>query len=185
MKSTRKRRSKDGFNLVVLAVLFTVMNILLAKALPLWSTVIQRAKEEELIFRGLQYGEAIRVFQARFNRAPVRLEELIKVEPRCIRQLWNNPLSPEAAGKPPAAIGWEPIFEGQPDVPKQPGVRGQAARDLASRRADPETAGRPSRRFGEQEEVKVGPIIGVRSKVEHSAIKLFFDTDAVKEILPS
>ena len=53
MKGSGQRRSKDGFNLVVLAVLFTVMNILLAKALPLWSTQIQREKEADVIFRGL------------------------------------------------------------------------------------------------------------------------------------
>ncbi len=191
MKGTGKRRSEDGFNLVVLAVMFMVMNILLAKALPLWSTQIQRQKEADLIFRGLQYAEAIRVFQARFNRAPVRLQELIEVEPRCIRQLWNNPLSPEALGQPPAAIGWEPIFEGQPDAPGQPGQRGdrgqggrdQRGRDQGFQRNGGETDEPRSsrRRFGEQEEVKVGPILGVRSQVGDTAVKMFFDTDAVPE----
>ncbi len=189
MKGTGRRRSEDGFNLVVLAVMFMVMNILLAKALPLWSTQIQREKEADLIFRGLQYAEAIRVFQTRFNRAPVRLQELIEVEPRCIRQLWNNPLDPEAIGQPPAAIGWEPIFEGQPDQPGQPGQpggRGQQGRDQRSQRsqradgeADEPRSSR--RRFGEPEEVKVGPILGVRSQVGDTAIKMFFDTDAVPE----
>ncbi|MEM7351331.1 MAG: hypothetical protein AAF657_11025, partial [Acidobacteriota bacterium] len=54
-------RQSAGYNLVVLAVAVTVLNIVAAKALPMWSTMIQRAKEEELIFRGLQYAEAIRV----------------------------------------------------------------------------------------------------------------------------
>jgi len=44
--------------------------------------VIRREKEEELVFRGLQYAEAIRVFQNRFQRPPIRLQELIEVEPR-------------------------------------------------------------------------------------------------------
>ncbi len=195
MKGSGKRRSEDGFNLVVLAVMFMVMNIVLAKALPLWSTQIQREKETDLIFRGLQYAEAIRVFQTRFNRAPVRLQELIEVEPRCIRQLWNNPLSPEAVGQPPKAIGWEPIFEGQPDMPGQPGGRGPqqpgARGSQARRSADPDDQGAfgrdsgdrgfGNRGFGDEEEVKIGPILGVRSKVEHSAVKMFFDSDAVKE----
>ncbi|HEX2251775.1 MAG TPA: hypothetical protein VHQ65_00740, partial [Thermoanaerobaculia bacterium] len=51
---------------------------------PAWSKMAQREKEEELIFRGLQYAEAIRVFQRKFGRYPTRLEELIEVEPRKI-----------------------------------------------------------------------------------------------------
>ena len=80
-----------GYNLVILVVLVAVMNILVAAALPVWSNVIKREKEEELIFRGLQYAEAIRVFQQRHGRLPVRLDELLEVEPRSIRQLWTDP----------------------------------------------------------------------------------------------
>ena len=66
---------------------------MLAAVLPLWSTAIRREKEEELIFRGLQYAEAIRVFQNRYHHLPNRLEELLEVKPRCIRLLWTDPLS--------------------------------------------------------------------------------------------
>ena len=58
---------------------------------------IQRDKEEELISRGFQYAEAIRVFQQRFGRLPNRLEELIKVKPRSIRQLWKDPMTDSGA----------------------------------------------------------------------------------------
>jgi len=71
------------------------MHIALAVALPKWSTAIQREKEEEAIFRGLQYAEAIRVFKARFGRYPTQLQELVELEPRSIRQLWTDPLSPD------------------------------------------------------------------------------------------
>ena len=74
--------SDAGYNLVMLMVLVTVLNIAVAASLPAWSAVIRRDKEEELIFRGLQYAEAIRVFKQRFQRDPVRLEELIEVAPR-------------------------------------------------------------------------------------------------------
>ena len=88
------RRSGDavaGYNLVILMVMVTVMNVLVAVALPSWSTAIQRQKEKELIFRGLQYAEAIRVFQLRTGRYPVSLRELLENEPRAIRQLWTDP----------------------------------------------------------------------------------------------
>ena len=99
------RRGERGYNLVVLIMIITVMTILLAAALPLWSQAIRRNKEEELIFRGLQYAEAIRVFHNRFQRWPTNLEELAKVKPRSIRQLWKDPMTDD--GK------WQLIFEGR------------------------------------------------------------------------
>ena len=60
-------------------VLVTVMNILVAIALPAWSQVMKREREKELIFRGLQYAEAIRVFQATTGRYPVSLRELLEM----------------------------------------------------------------------------------------------------------
>ena len=67
------RRSRRGFTLAMCAVLITVMSIAVAAILPRWSTQIQREREAELIFRGLQMAEGIRVFQKRFGRYPVRL----------------------------------------------------------------------------------------------------------------
>ena len=83
----------SGFTLVGVIIVFTVMTILLSVAMPIWSKMIQREREEELIFRGLQYAEAIRVFQLRNGRYPLRLEELVTVRPRSIRQLWKDPMT--------------------------------------------------------------------------------------------
>ena len=52
-----------GYNLVALMVLVAVINITVAAALPSVSQAMRREREAELIFRGLQYAEAIRVFQ--------------------------------------------------------------------------------------------------------------------------
>jgi type II secretory pathway pseudopilin PulG len=87
------RRGEQGYNLVILIVAITILNILVAVALPMWSYTIRRDREEETIFRGLQYAEAVRVFRQRFGRFPSSVEELVKVEPRSIRQLWKEPLS--------------------------------------------------------------------------------------------
>lgn len=89
----RARRGEEGYNLIILMVLVTVMNIMVAAALPSWSHFAKREKESELIFRGMQYAEAIRIFQQRHGRLPIRLEELIEVEPRSIRQLYSDPMS--------------------------------------------------------------------------------------------
>jgi len=87
------RPGERGYNLVILIMVLTVLNIMVAAALPLWSQVAKREKEEELIFRGLQYAEAIRIYQKRHGRPPMSLEELIEVKPRAIRQLWKDPMS--------------------------------------------------------------------------------------------
>src|SRR5258708_4288757 len=115
----RSSSLQGGYNMVMLMVAITVLNIMVAIALPMWSQEIQRDKEEELISRGWQYVEAIRVFQNRFQRMPIRLEELVEVKPRSIRRLWKDPMTD---GK------MQPIFqnEGQP-IPgqPQPGLPGQ------------------------------------------------------------
>ena len=93
MSILRSCGGEKGYNLVVLVVAITVLHIGLAVSVPLWSTQVRRDREAEAIFRGLQYAEAIRVFEQRFGRYPTTKEELLEVEPRSIRQLWTDPLS--------------------------------------------------------------------------------------------
>ena len=50
-----RRRGEEGYNLAMLIVAITILNIFAAVALPLWSYTIRRDREEETIFRGLQY----------------------------------------------------------------------------------------------------------------------------------
>lgn len=91
-ETSERDRSRDGYNLVFLAVMVTLLNVWIAATLPLWSHQIQRDKEKELIFRGLQYAEAIRVYLTRNGQYPTQLKQLIESEPRSIRQLWTNPM---------------------------------------------------------------------------------------------
>ena len=118
-------RRKAAYTLVSLAIIFTLMNIAVAAALPAWSHIIQHDKEEELIFRGLQYAEALRVFQIRFGRLPTNLKEMMETEPRCLRQLWHNPfheegrwaLIPAGVGAPIPGTPGGPAVPGQGDLP--------------------------------------------------------------------
>jgi type II secretory pathway pseudopilin PulG len=161
----RRRRpsptGEAGYNLVILMVAVTVMTILVAAALPSWTTAVRRDKEEELIFRGLQYVEAIRVFQQRFGRLPVRLEELIEVEPRSIRQLWRDPFTGERdwvtiRGDITQAVPGAP--------PPDPDGRDEGA-------DTPDLSGAQ------------GPIRGVRSRHRGDALKTFFDKDRYEQWL--
>jgi type II secretory pathway pseudopilin PulG len=82
----------QGYVLIMLVLLMTVLSIGLMVAVPVWQTQIQREKEEELIFRGKQYVEAVRIYQLKNpGRFPKTLDEL--VEKRCIRRLYRDPMS--------------------------------------------------------------------------------------------
>lgn len=132
----------------MLAVLITVMNIAVAAALPYWSGWAKWQKEEELIFRGLQYAEAIRLFRVRHGRLPTTLEELVEVEPRVIRQLWPNPMDEEGR--------WGLLMQGAPASAGQPGNQGgQGAGQAGGMTAVPP----PNEE--EDEGPTIGPILGV------------------------
>ena len=161
----RTAAGQAGYNLVMLIVLVAVLSVLVAAALPAWSTAIQREKEEELIFRGLQYAEAIRVFQQRFGRPPVRLEELIEVEPRSIRRLWEDPITGKAE--------WGLVFAGQQQGPQG----GQGAGEDAQGRelgggSGPQGVIVPGVTSG-GDQVTSGPIVGVYSLADGDAVKTF------------
>ncbi|MES1241832.1 MAG: hypothetical protein ABUT39_09460 [Acidobacteriota bacterium] len=167
----RHRRSEAGYNLVILMMSLVVLNILIAAALPKWSHVIRREREEELISRGFQYAEAIRIFQNRFQRLPVRIGELIEVEPRSIRKLWKDPMTED--GKwvliPPGSGGEiTPPPQGPDGRNDQQGPNGDDSGEEV-----PDNTG-----IGEKGgTTQVGPFIGVRSRSTKESILIFNGRD--------
>jgi len=83
---------KEGYTLIMLMIAVSLLSIGLLVAVPLWQTELQREKEEELIFRGKQYAEAIRIFQMKKpGTFPRTLDELLKE--KCIRKLYKDPMT--------------------------------------------------------------------------------------------
>lgn len=188
-----------GYTLAALMILIMVMSIMMAVAARGWTTYVQREKEQEAIFRGLQYAEAIRVFQQRHGRLPNQLEELIKVEPRSIRQLYPNPLheggswgmlmqsqapAGGAAGNRRGAQrgGERGNARGNQGDAAQNQQGGQAVTPGAGQRGGgvvaippPKEENGGSRRsgFGTPRQTTTGPIVGVYPGVEGQAIKTF------------
>lgn len=81
-----------GYTLIILMISVAVMSIGLLVAIPVLKTQLQREKEEELIFRGKQYIEAIRLFQIKYpGRFPKTLEQLL--EEKCVRKLYEDPMT--------------------------------------------------------------------------------------------
>jgi len=174
-----KRRGRGGYTLVALLVGMTVASILIASVLPLASAQAQREKEAELIFRGLQYAEGIRVFRRRFGRYPTSLQELLKVKPRSIRKLWKDPMTKDGE--------WGIVsLEGT----QLPGTGGSAPVGGSPFRPTPTPTPRPTPTpgpFGSSSGVTGadgaarGPVMGVYSKSTEKGYRLWEGRQAYNE----
>jgi len=143
------RAREGGFTLAGLFVVMAVMAIFLTVAVQSASFQAQREKEEELIFRGQQAVEAIRLFRARNGRFPLTLDELVKAKPRVLRKPWADPMT----GLP----DWVPVYLGE-----------EGGKVVGGSAAPTPTPGR-----GRSPGAARGPIIGVRSRVCTEAIKIY------------
>ena len=80
-------------------VSFFILAVFLMAAVQPASIMIRRENEKDLVYRGEQYVEAIRLYQSEHGGAfPTQLEQLIKEGPkrrRYIRQLYRNPFDPD------------------------------------------------------------------------------------------
>ncbi len=87
-------RSENGFTLLIVMFAIFLLTLGLMLAMPVWQTQIQRELEVELIFRGEQYVEAVRVFQTKHpGNFPSSFEELL--EDKFIRRLYPDPMAEE------------------------------------------------------------------------------------------
>ena len=148
---SRGRRAESGFTLAAMIVIMAVMAILLTVAVQTATFQRQREKEEELIFRGQQAVEAIRLFRARNGRFPLTLDELVKSDPRVLRKPWADPIT----GKP----DWVPVFLGQ-------------AGDTIAGGGAPTEPPEKHKEPGSDTDAR-GPIIGVRSRSCQDSIKVY------------
>jgi hypothetical protein len=150
-----------GYSMALLIIIFTVLVTMSAASLPMWSKLIQHDREEELISRGWQYAEAIRLFQNRFGRLPITLDELIKTKPRCIRHLYKDPMTDQ---------DFAPIFFLNRPLQRIPGQPAPPPQPVPGLPSGPSGATGPN---GEPVTVG-GPIIGVHSKSTKKSALVFY-----------
>ena len=89
--------------IVVLTV--AIMSIMMTVAVQTVEFQMRREREAELIFRGEQYVEAIRLYKIKYGRHPMQLKELWEADPRVIRKKWKDPITDSE--------DWGLIFLGQ------------------------------------------------------------------------
>jgi type II secretory pathway pseudopilin PulG len=159
VKGAASRQAAGGYTLVALLVGMTVASILIASVLPLASAQAQREKEAELIFRGLQYAEGIRIFRRRFGRYPNSLAELVEVKPRSARKLWKDPMTKDGE--------WAVISAAGTPVTPPPGPGGRPA---PTPRPTPTRGPFATPGAGEP---GGGPVMGVHSKSTERGYRLW------------
>jgi type II secretory pathway pseudopilin PulG len=114
----------------------------------------RRENEEELVFRGNQFIEAVRIFRARNGRFPLALDELYKANPKVMRKRWVDPITGRA--------DWSPVFQGQGSQIVLPGTPGPSPSPTASPTPWSGTGPTPTPGPGTGGP-RGGPIVGVAS----------------------
>ncbi len=134
-EAPERGRREDGYVLFGVLIGATLLGIGLLAAVNLWSRVLQREQEAELVFRGEAVVRAIERFQRdRPGALPESLEEL--VEGGYLRRVWSDPVTrgpfrllrpspnPNPAGPPGAMTGAMAgdFVEAAPAGPTEPGA---------------------------------------------------------------
>jgi len=167
-----------------------VMSIAMGVAVQTVEFQMRREREAELIFRGEQFIEAIRLYKIKYGRYPMQLKEIYEAKPRVIRKRWKDPITD--------SDNWGIVFLGQEG---RPGLQGRqlagpgATSDSGFGDRDqlpngPTSSYDGNRGGGEgqgtglgadqqgkgplgQGGVKIGPIVGVHSTSCEEAIKIY------------
>jgi type II secretory pathway pseudopilin PulG len=172
MKLRGQENRDAGYAMAVLLVAMSIMAIMLTVAMPVWKQATQRDKEEELVFRGLQYSHAIGLFQKKYaNAYPPNFDTL--VTERFLRKKYKDPITND---------DFSPILAGQTgglQAPAPGGNRGAMSGPPAGSTAQagstaPQVGGGTARPApGAAGGGPVGGIIGVTSKSRDKSIRLY------------
>ena len=149
--------SEAGYTLAIFVMVIAIMAIMMAAAVEIVSFQAQRENEAELIFRGKQYVEGIRLYRQKYGRYPMRMKELWEADPKVLRRKWTDPITKSEK--------WGVIFQGEEG--RELTVQGGGG----PRPTPTRTPVFERDRKGEGE--KVGPIVGVHSLSTDTSIKVY------------
>ena len=147
-----------GYVLIILMMAVFVIALSFLVAMPVWQTELQREKEEELIFRGQQYAEAVRLYvQKNPGRYPASLKELL--DKKFLRRPFKDPFD----------------REGQWNVILVSAQSGGTAQGMAGRQAAQEVLVAPEKVLPA---IKNPQILGVVSTSTNKSIKIYNDQES-------
>ena len=113
--STRHRQQEKGYVLLGIAIGIVILGIFMGAAVPVWQHVMQREREEELMWRGMQYVGAIERYQKKFPGAYPPTVEIL-VEQKFLRRAYKDPMTEDGE--------WRIIRQLSPEVRVLPGSVG-------------------------------------------------------------
>ncbi len=169
-------------------IVIAVMSIAMGVAVQTAEFQMRREREAELIFRGEQFIEAIRLYKIKYGRYPMQLKEIYEAKPRVIRKKWKDPITDSenwgivflgqegrqvgAAGTPVGGSGRSAKVTGRGRQSDEgpSGATGDSAGGGARPFETPAPFGSPSQVGADR---KVGPIVGVHSTSCDEAIKVY------------
>jgi len=163
--------------MAALLVALSIMAIMFTVAMPVWHQTVQREKEEELVFRGLQYARAIGLFQKKYaNAFPPSFDVL--VTEKFLRKKYKDPITND---------DFAPILAGQntqggaqtgrgAGSAGQSGAGGRSGAPGSTTASSPVNSSQPGGRgttTGGPGGGPTGGIIGVTSKSKDKSIRLY------------
>jgi type II secretory pathway pseudopilin PulG len=160
LETRNKCLQEEGYSMVSLFVVLSVLSVMLGFLLPVWGTVVKREREAELIFRGEQYARAIGLYQRKYANAYPRSIDALLNE-RFLRKKYMDPMTSDGQFKL--------IFEGeltQSDSNNEPLQIGFTSRNLS---------------LGFDEE-SIG-IVGVVSRSNKESLRVYKDKSNYNEWL--
>jgi type II secretory pathway pseudopilin PulG len=176
-----KKRCQAGYTLVGVLLLVALLSIMMAMALPVWDRIKQRENEEELIFRGNEYIEAIARYHTKFNSYPPDLETLQKM--KFIRKLYKDPMTESGEWK---LLHPESLVEtGEAGFINQPGSKdsdkkkkGEKEGSKGEKKEVVPGLGGIENRFEDRkdeegEEKSMGPVVGIVSRSKKTSLRLY------------
>jgi type II secretory pathway pseudopilin PulG len=117
-RGPRHKSSEDGFTLLTVIFLLTIITIWMSVAVPKMTRAIQRDREVETMHRGKQYIRAVQLYYRKFHAYPPTLDALVKTNDiRFLRKKYIDPMT----GK----NDWKPLMFGQNKAPTVMGFFGQ------------------------------------------------------------
>ncbi len=98
VRGKRRPGKQDGYAIMLVAFLTTIMLIAAVVAAPSVRTERRREQEEEMIWRGKQYVHAIKLYYRKNGRFPTTIDDLTKPKNgslRYLRQEYKDPMNKE------------------------------------------------------------------------------------------
>jgi type II secretory pathway pseudopilin PulG len=162
-----------GYAMVMLLVAMGVMAVVWTTALPAWSQLAKREKEEELIFRGNQYARAIGLFQRKYaNQSPPSLDVLL--EQKFLRRKYKDPMVADGQFQLLYQTVQQPGSSGRGQSQSQgpQGRSNQPSQGPQGRSNQPSGFGTPGG-IAVPGQVTGAPIIGVTSKSKEESLRTY------------